>query len=30
MWASTVLANGSVDGIVIYNGFETRMAMNSR
>ncbi|CAD8137568.1 unnamed protein product [Paramecium pentaurelia] len=30
MWASTVLANGNVDGIVIYNGFETRMAMNSR
>ncbi|CAD8047447.1 unnamed protein product [Paramecium sonneborni] len=30
MWASTVLANGSINGIVIYNGFETRMAMNSR
>lgn len=30
MWASTVLANGKVTGVVIYNGFETRMAMNSR
>jgi len=30
MWASTVLANGSIYGLVIYNGRETRMAMNSR
>lgn len=30
MWSSTVLANGIVYGLVIYNGNETRMAMNSR
>lgn len=30
MWASTVLANGSIYGLVIYTGLETRMAMNSR
>lgn len=30
MWSSTVLANGIVYGLVIYNGYETRMSMNSR
>ncbi|KAM3127182.1 hypothetical protein pb186bvf_020701 [Paramecium bursaria] len=30
MWASTVLANGSIYGLVLYTGKETRMSMNSR
>jgi phospholipid-translocating ATPase len=29
-WASTVLANGRILGLVIHTGRETRMAMNSR
>lgn len=30
VWASTVLANGTMLGLVIHTGRETRMAMNSR
>lgn len=29
-WASTVLANGRIFGLIIHAGGETRMAMNSR
>lgn len=30
VWANTVLATGELYGLVIYNGRETRMAMNSK
>lgn len=30
MWANTVLATGKILGLVILNGNETRMSMNSR
>jgi phospholipid-translocating ATPase len=30
MWANTVVASGSVLGVVIYTGKETRMALNSK
>lgn len=30
MWANTVLATGRIYGLVILNGKETRMAMNSK
>jgi hypothetical protein len=30
MWANTVLANGSIWGLVVLCGKETRMSMNSR